>query len=187
MPLQEGEVQSGLEVSLDRQVEAGEKEERGVEGEEERRRGRDEGRLSPRRSGEQEERTERVDDADARQDARDPQVEEPVEGKREGGERPADEDDRRAPAEGVPGQLGGGGPKRGPLAQREDRRRPDDEEKERKDEVCRRAAVPLCVSERRQDEGPASRVVDEEHGGDRHPPEEVEGGQPAGGRMDSCL
>ncbi len=103
-----------------------------------------------------------------------------------GGERPADEDDRRAPAEGVPRELGAGSPLRGPLAEREDRRRPDDEEKEGKDEVGRRAAVPLGVAERRKDEGPAPRVVHEEHRGDRRPPEEIEGGESAGGRRGRC-
>ncbi len=149
--LQEGEVEGRLEISLERQVVAGKEEKRGVEGQEEDDGSGEKGDLPPHGSGEEEERAEGIDEADARQDARDPEVEEALESEREGGERPADEDDRRPPAEGVTGQLATGGPLRGALSERKDRRRPDDEEKEREDEVGRRAAVPFRVAEGRED------------------------------------
>src|SRR6266496_4891535 len=43
----------------------------------------------------------------------------------------------------------------------------DDEKEKRKDQISRRPSIPWCMLERRIDRAPRSRIVDEQHSGDR--------------------
>ena len=171
--VQEGrDVRPGLQVARHPARRRHEPHHRGEAGEADGRQGGEPPPAQPqeRRAGRQ------VDHPDPLQDAGKPERSEIQERPRRQEEAEPDQDG--APAQDPEEQPSAPGAGFDPPAEREGDRHPDDEQEEREDEVGRRPAVPGRVEERRIDVGPASRVVHQDHPGDRRAAEGVEGAQP---------